>query len=49
MLADIETVFPREENTDWLFNTKCSSLETHVQITLYILSRLSLCIESLYI
>lgn len=30
-----EIAFPREEHTDWLFNTKLSALNTHIKVTLY--------------
>lgn len=52
MLKAEETVYPREEHTTWLFNTKWSALKTHIQVTLYRLSRLYVGIDiniSIYI
>lgn len=43
MLRLAEIVLPREEYTNWFFNTKESALKSCIRVTLYRLKRLCIC------
>lgn len=44
MLGEREMVFPREKHSNQFLDTKCSAQKTDIQVTVYRLSSLYLCI-----